>query len=420
MKIAAWVRGAMGVAVAAGLGVAALSGATLVTACGEECEGGVIIDGRCEAKCSPDLCLAGNTCVDNRCVLECVSHTQCLPDQTCSGAVEDDTGREILACSREQPKETHVGLLCAFGYECDGVYQCPDGSACNPKGGGATCAPEQCALVEPFRACPDGTACTGAEGDNCAPEACKPLVCRSAGEGDAEAYCTTQDCSTDLDCAPGMYCGVRRRAQKICGTDKGTEDPCLEPSQFTANGGTYQEGPVTLLQNICLKREICAPCVTNNDCSLAGDLSCVNVAGVQSCVKPCRVDGDCNDDSFCYSTALNAGCVNEPCDDGLCLPRSGSCRGSEFCQACLNDLDCSPPGSAGSKACIEAGAGQRGCFDQSFPDTCVTDADCPQSPSGKHGECLDEGEGLGPGDSVYRRCYLPFYPGPSKFQCWPD
>ncbi len=314
-----------------------------------------------------------------------------------------------------------LGTLCAFGHECDGVYQCPDGGPCSPQGGGATCAPAECALTTQYKACPDGTACTGAEGDACAPEACKPLLCRSSGEGDAEAYCTTYDCKTDLDCAAGFYCGVRRLPTNICGTTKGDEEPCLDPSQFTAGDATFQEGPSSLLRNTCLKRNICSPCVTANDCSLSGDLTCVDIAGVKSCTKPCRVDGDCNDDAYCFSTAAAAPCGNAPCDDGLCLPRAGSCRGTgEFCQPCLNDLDCSPPGSGGTMACIEAGTGMRGCFDTSFPDSCTADADCPESPSGLRGECLDEGEQLTPSDDLYGRCYLPYLSSANKFQCWRD
>ena len=42
-----------------------------------ECEGGVIIDGVCEGKCTPDKCLEGNVCVGNRCLLQCTAHTEC-------------------------------------------------------------------------------------------------------------------------------------------------------------------------------------------------------------------------------------------------------------------------------------------------------------------------------------------------------
>jgi len=204
-----------------------------------------------------------------------------------------------------------------------------------------------------------------------------------------------------------MYCSPVRVPNKICGTDKGQTDPCIDPANFNADGATYQEGPLTLMRNVCLKREPCAPCNGPTDCSLSPDMSCVNLSGSgKVCAESCNDDDDCPDDFKCASN--------------FCVPRTGSCAPpaeNNFCYSCLHDLQCGDAST--SVGCEEVSGGQKACFDFSFPDTCTTDADCPESPSGKHGECLDEEEGVAPGSSVYHRCYYPFYPASSSFQCWP-
>lgn len=366
--------------------------------CGTECAGGVLVDGVCEGRCDPSACLEGNVCVGNRCMLVCDSHTDCynaaagqpryqacMAQKTDVVPAEDDPnaglneGPEAYVCT-DIDKAPNIGLFCPFGTECDASFACPDGTPC-----------EQGKDSEGH--------CTAAE--------CKPLKCITTGEADAEAYCTTVDCKTDDDCGPGFYCGIRRDPQKICGTMKGDEDPCIDPANFGANGATYQEGPVSLLRNVCLKREPCAPCKGPFDCSLSGDMACVSINGEQVCAKTCVGDEDCPDDFKCAG--------------GYCIPRTETCKPpatGNFCFNCLNDLDCGPAGPDNTVYCAELSGGQHGCFDSSFPDDCTADTDCPTSPSGKYGECLDEGEGVTSADSVYHRCYLPYFPTPSKFQCW--
>lgn len=383
---------------------AALFAASATGGCGDDttpvdnCIGGVIVDGVCEGKCSPDLCLEGNTCVGNRCALECTSHDQCFSPtrgdskfQGCLPVKADsesglNDGDTVYVCS-EVDKSTAFGKLCAFGTECDGDF-----------------------------ACPDGTPCTSGQGsDNCSAAECRPLTCKTTGEGDAEAYCTTFDCTADADCAPGYYCEIVELNQNICDTTKGETMPCIDKADFTKDKATFQEGPLTLLRNQCQKRVPCAPCETKTDCSLGGELSCVQIGDSKHCAKDCAVDDDCPNDFSCYSN--------------VCVPRSGTCTppiDNSFCYNCLNDLQCGP--ADGTSVClggavdlfIAPSAGMRACMDLSLSATCTTDADCPTSPSGKHGECLDEGEGADPTSSVYHRCYIPFFPSTSSFACWPD
>lgn len=359
-------------AVAGGaLASAVLLGAS--TGCeGKTCEeqGGVTVNGECEGKCETSKCLEGNVCSSNRCVLVCTSHTDCLEGQDCVPVKADD-GSDILACTYND-KTDQAGLACPDLHECDA-----------------------------FSACPDGSACGGEVTGNCKPEECRPMTCLSAGMGDAYAYCTTLDCATDADCVGGMECRVKRTAQKICGTEKGTEDPCIDPSAFTANGATFQEGPISLLQNVCAKRGNCSECETDRDCGLVADQACVDINGSSRCARTCAVAKDCEDDANCTG--------------GFCIPKFGACVGNgNFCEPCQTDLDCKAGGPF--MACRSLQGTQRACFDESFSATCTTDADCPTSPSGKHGHCFQAGESEN--DELLHRCFLPIQVSTGKVKCW--
>ena len=426
------------------LGLLMLSAAGLSFACGgsveetkgprpdltpeEECSevGGVWLNNACEGKCTPDKCIAENTCVGNRCVLKCDAHTDCYPDgsQNCSPATEDDTSAAILTCQfSDVPRG--MGIKCPFKTECEGVGVCPNGKGCERWQCGNqpdTCTRDQAACGENqdcnLGKCPDGSFCTI---NPCLAADCKPLSCQTTGEGDADAYCTRQDCETDNDCAGGFYCGITRDPHELCNSDpqKGdnnlcgmTADACVTKSSL-GQGNTLFEGSMCILRKTCLKRAQCSPCMSDLDCSQLPLQSCKQVGGEGRCVRACAADIDCDPDYMCT--------------EGSCVPRFGACKGSgNFCEPCQNDEDCGGVGSR--KACIEASGGQRACFNYNQFATpcdpakgcveCTTDLDCPKSPSGKHGECFDEGEKVFPGDAVYHRCYLPFNAPDNKFECW--
>jgi hypothetical protein len=84
--------------------------ASAMFACsGKTCEeqGGVVVSGRCEAKCDPSKCLMGdgwsNTCVGNRCELICTSDADCIQGkQQCTPVVADDKSM-ISVCQYTQP-----------------------------------------------------------------------------------------------------------------------------------------------------------------------------------------------------------------------------------------------------------------------------------------------------------------------------
>ncbi len=350
---------------------------------GDPCKGGVIVDGVCEGKCDPALCVAGNTCVGNRCVLVCDDHDDCANDgtQNCTAAVEDDTDAAVSVCL-PNGKAPGVGVECfaakKFGEAC-GTSSCADGTPCGDQ------------------PCADGSACG-------------THACNTTGEGDALAYCSSFDCSADADCPGGFECADVRQPGTVCGNDLIGNHPlcattasmdCTNEGDLATLGATTQVGGLCLVRKMCVKKAPCSPCETDLDCSFIADAQCVDVGGAKACAKGCADNGDCQLDEQCDGT-------------NHCVPAFGACKGTGgFCEPCQVDADCGEPGSG--KACADLSGGMRACFDFNFPDSCNTDADCPESAGGVNGTCLDEGEGVSPSDGVYKRCYLPLG---DKTSCW--
>lgn len=374
--------------------------------------------GVCEGKCAAEACGADNACSDNHCVLTCTSHLDCVPlVQDCvTGKVEDDTEKTLSTC--ENTGKGTIGVACPFGNECSGDFKCPDGTPCDPKNtSGAPCAQADCnSPFPPAYACHDGKACdpkcTG-DACPCPPAECNPLVCRSNGAGDAEAFCTLQDCHADTDCPGGYWCGAVRDPHEICGSSpkKGnsdfcgtTDEPCVDPSMSAANGTTFAEGPHCALRNQCLVRKQCAPCETDLDCSAVAGQHCKRVGPEKACVRDCVGETDCEQGFMCT--------------DGSCVPRAGSCVGDgSYCQPCRNDNDCGGPSS--NLSCVSFGGAERMCIDVTISMSCTSNADCPVGPDGRHGLCANETVGASPGDAAYHKCYLPpFNAETNHFSCW--
>jgi hypothetical protein len=345
-----------------------------------EVEGGTV----CEGKCDPESCVTNNTCVGNRCVLVCTSHADCFSKLDGDSFTQGCYPVQADSASGLNDGETVFACVPSTKIE-DAGRACQDAEACAA-----------------FSACPDGTPCAAG---GCPVEHCKPLACQEQGD---ESFCTTVDCGSDADCAPGFACGVVESPNKICGTTKGQEEPCVDPANNAATGATYVEGPRSLLRSACVKRELCSPCSSNVDCADV-EMTCVGVGDGTFCAKTCAGDVDCPADFRCS-------------EEALCVPRSGVCQppaNDNFCFNCIDDLDCGPGGPDSTIGCLELHDGQRGCFDFSFPDACTTDEDCPTAPSGRHGECLDEDDGIPDTDPLYKKCFAPFDSTVLDFQCWP-
>ncbi len=244
-----------------------------------KCVGGVILeDGTCVAKCDPSKCLPGNTCVDNKCTLECTAHSQCTQyTQSCLPAKEDDTGRDLHVC-------TNVPA------------------------------------VEYGDACPFGTGCAD--------------VCQSTGPGDSRSYCT-MTCESDASCPAGFECGTVRVGRPICGTNKGnsslcgtSSEPCITREQIAEPGSRFVEGQFCLEERRCLKRETCASCETDVDCSWGMNLKCARLIDGKKCLPTCGKQSDCEADKYCDEVSF------------VCRPKTDACTGNQFCSPCRYDSDC--------------------------------------------------------------------------------
>jgi hypothetical protein len=337
------------------------------------CPGGVVIDGKCEAKCEASLCSAGNICAGNRCMLSCDSHLDCTDGtQNCEPTTNDETGEDAAVCM-DHNKSTSV---------------------------------VDCRLDDD--ACPEG------------------FECATAGEGDASAECIKLFCTSDDECAGGYECIGIREATDLCADKEGGKKPwagcdardtsdnegtgsgdCFEESDLAADGSdkSYYAGPICALKKACVPKVSCSVCSTDLDCSLLPGHSCVNLGedkGGKACLLSCNPNNDgCGAGFECAKTA------GDP-DSGFCVPEEGGCRGDGgFCAPCISDDDCT---SNGAKTYCATGDGQvRGCFDRTFPDSCSSDEDCPVSPqSGKQGHCINQSDVAdGFSESLLGLCYFP-------------
>jgi hypothetical protein len=357
-----------------------------------------------QAQCDPSKCAnSGNVCVSNLCELECSSHLDCggqTTAQSCVLAVEDGTAQPVTIC--QQNGLSPIGAKCPFGNECATALSCPDGSNCDytqcggsadggavTPGGKCTLDTAACAEVTGCSVgkCPDGSACTV---QGCAQSECAALTCLTAGSGDADAYCTLEDCTADSDCPGGYWCEPERDPHQICGQPAPGPDcgmavtPCVTPSP----SNTYMPGPLCTVRNQCRIREQCDPCTTDLDCSVIPGRHCTQVGTSKACTFDCGSDADCVSGYQCTS--------------GECVPRFGSCVGTgKFCEPCQNDTDC---GTGLICIAYETG-GERVCINPSI--ACTSDADCPKSPSGLQGFCDPNGG-----------CYIPEDATSMLVSCW--
>lgn len=427
------------------------------------CPTGVgVIDksGVCQPKCVSSKCKAGNVCVDNQCALQCTRHADCATGQACTPATGDD-GKATQVCSSDGHLPTtdvcggtnQQGKACPFGQsqcdptptpsQCGGAgasksadfTACPNGLecdrfACNGNPSDCKADPVACAGLANCNVgkCKDGSACTVT---TCPADQCAPFRCISAGEGDANAYCAHFDCAKDDDCGPGAYCGYIRDPRQVCGTMKGNDDQCGKSSAAcvsAANGGAGVEGPVCWMRRICRRRDECAPCASNVDCSAGNGDVCVTVGASKACAHFCTADANCRSDQKCVpagnvcaatprlscATAADCPTANDTCvPRNACVPRSGGCHAenampTKFCYACTSDVDCGDKSS--TFVCASPGGGERACLDSSFGTACMTDKDCPTSPSGAHGRCLDDSDGVPANNSAFHHCYFPRKP----------
>jgi hypothetical protein len=343
------------------------------------CPGGYVttVNGvkTCSALCEPSLCAnPGNVCVDNECALQCTSHLDCPSGQSCLPAKEDGTGAAITTC--QSNGLGGIGTPCPFGTECASVKTCGDGTPCPASG-----------------SCTVGT--------------CQALTCLTQGSGDAQAYCTLNDCTANTDCPPGWACDTVVDPHQICGAAAPpaycgtTTEPCVDPSKNAANGTTWAAGKPCTTRNQCRPLAQCDPCTTDLDCSLVPGRHCTQ----GNCADDCATDADCENGFVCTA--------------GECVPRSGSCGPTSpgtapFCGDCRTEADC----ATGFFCSQLIAGGERVCINVDAT-SCTQDSDCPKAVSGLYAICADSRLYLQPGEAGYDTCYYaPYSTGDDKFACW--
>ena len=350
-------------------------------------------------------CGQGTVCVAGHCSVPCLDSTvcddgyYCLEEDGRSGCAPDDCSGGICGRSCETHSDCSYGTYCGTEGHCvldscdeDGVCEqpCEEHTDCT--------AGTYCALLNGEKHCvflPEDKG-EGTTGYGCSSEPCEAdYICIKDGEEDAYSYCT-EECTSDLQCPPGMFCGETMVA-----------------------GGTLVE--------VCLRREFCEPCDFDGQCGFFPD-KCVSVGDsgeVGFCSTACDpdrsdtcpVDNTCLQAFFCESLGLwvsdcahcegqcdpgevesyqcfqdLGGCIG---DGGLCSPckhtghceEGGACltmstNGLKFCSAPCDEDDRCPPEYwcvevsgfdmqciPRKASCTEPSGGREGCeLCQSFED----------------------------------------------------
>lgn len=275
---------------------------------------------------------------------------------------------------------------------CDSA-RCAAGNRCLPLNGETKCRKTCASNTDPATSCPAGYTCVahpdsepfceqqdpatvpppgpkqwgtlcgtpGGVEANPACDSAQGFFCFAQSPQDADAYCTKYDCTKDLDCAPGFFCG----------------DANVAPNAKTA---TRTFGQTV---KVCQKRAYCAPC--------QADFDCPSVAG-----SPQRCITDDDGVGFCTQECDQAGACGRPdarCSDvggiKVCYPRAGRCKGNgELCSPCRSDADC-PQGTCvtGEKT------NEKSCTVKSPAPCKLDDANgkacpAPAGPAGRVARCL--------------------------------
>jgi hypothetical protein len=252
--------------------------------------------------CDPSRCLAGNICVQNRCMLSCARHTGCPVGYDC--------------------EEIESQLVCA-----------PNGKEIGPGQFGTDC---------------------GLDGDaDC--DSSKGFVC-IGGQDDPDAYCSKSNCSSDADCPGNYYCKeidrddgsvlavcLKRGYCAPAGSlvdcndsdavfakdDQGNgycsrSCPGRDPNDCGESNGCYpaEDGGFRCQPRAgtCLPQgTFCSRCLSRNDCPAGGFCYVDTFSKEHMCAQPCSQEAPCpaSPDGIqgsCYSSTTGAW------EGGACLP----------------------------------------------------------------------------------------------------
>jgi hypothetical protein len=281
----------------------------------------------------------------------------------------------VTACSSSSTAASCDSSQCAAGNKClplngetkcrktcssnsDPTASCPFGYTCVSESPEPFCVKENAGVTKSSLG-QWGAPCNAADGldHNKACDSDQSFWCFGLSPTDGDAYCTRYDCTADLDCGPGFYCGTAN----------------MYPDVTTVKRAYNQT------EKVCLKRDYCAPCNADLDCLPIGGRTAHCVAddnGAGFCALECDKTASCNYDAQC----LNFG------DYNACYPRAGSCVGDgSLCSPCRSDADCGDDG-----ICVKGEYTQEKSCAKKSPSACAS-KDCP----GKPGNLPSSSTGIG-------------------------
>jgi hypothetical protein len=388
-------------------------GKCIMTATPSYCEQGVTPLAPFEActatsDCDTDV---GLSCVNGQCRFAgCTTHGDCAGIGPCSEGT-DDTGQTVLACAEgtTYPKG-QFGSACPgdkIAQGCTSDTGCPDGQGCHPTI--KRCMP-RCGELG---ACPSFAPVCEVSSNLCTEcDLASGFTCIGSGPGDSDAYCSKTGCAADADCGLGYTCQALRTSKlpcaATCGFAAGPANNCVKATDI-GDGKEYSCGPVSLLRHMCVKREFCASCETDDDCRANPNQVCAaDASGAKICTQLCdpAVANACpwGNAGKCEVTDTAKGVAT-------CSHRFDKCVGTGgSCEPCVDDLDC-PDGLCiqseftNERFCLDLAGASCDCTGLPTSNGTCTGGGCPQTPGGLNMQCFGTPEVQAQGSILYQECY---------------
>ncbi len=362
------------------------------TKASSKCEGQLLADGTCTARCDASLCeVGGSTCVANKCASPCESHRACAADAFCA-RIADGSGTEIGSfCIDLDLGDGHTGKYeaCTGDENCDTArgFSCVD-DECVIAGCGNDL---DCGYIGPCATANDGATryCDPVEGYEPTPPVKPESMAAPCPDGSiprdavvdeggacADAQAAIAACNSDRECtaeAPNTGCHPTCWTAEVAFNDcMSLYSPCDDAKDEFCFGSGREGDP---------------DAYCSRGCTTAGDacgegLGCALVrSGSAPCEEQCGASPGTS--ATCIpSTDIGEGKAYD-CGHGQLL--RSVCRKNDFCQHCDTDADCS------------AFAGQICARDQSGAKLCTQrcDPNLPTCPGGDEAACAVHDSDLG-------------------------
>lgn len=396
---------------------------------------GVIVEGECRTRCLDSECGERERCVDQRCAAACDDDDDC-DDGHCLN-VRTDEGEAGSYCVVPEPAAPDASFTpqCLRNRDCDESKseRCVSGLCritcqlhehCGSAGSCSEDAVDDEGNAVVLCQADDFPRGQGEYGTRCPSgntDCSDDFRCISAGEGDADAYCTATGCEDDDACPLGFFCSHNRTLQPPCGAACGRDgdpaNPNCIPVETIGDQGAFRCADDEQLElRICLKREYCASCSSDADCrSVPNQLCAAGGDGAAICTVLC----DPATNSCPWGSASTCDVWDERLGQPTCGHRYGACGGNgNSCDPCLDDRDC-PRGFCSSNPYSQ----EQFCVDESDVCSCplgeaqCVGGGCPETPGGLAMNCVSRAQDRAP-DACFGAPTIEQDPA-SPLGCWP-